>query len=64
MCNLMYVRTYLISIDKIVMISLEQSQYLRTNENSSPLSLSITKSDDTTIDVVVEVTITDGTAIG
>ena len=46
------------------MISLEQSQYLRTNENSSPLSLSITKSDKTTKDVIVEVTITDRTGIG
>ena len=50
--------------DTIVMISLEHSQYLRTNENSNPLSVSITKGQVTTIDVIVEVTVTDGTAIG
>ena len=50
--------------DMLVTVSLGQSQYLRTNENSSPLSLSITKSDVTTMDVIVEVTVTDGTAIG
>ena len=45
------------------MISLEQS-HVSVYENSSLLSVFITKSDETTKDVIVEVTVTDGTAIG
>ena len=45
------------------MISLERS-HISVYENSSLLSISITKSDETTKDVIVEVTVTDGTARG
>ena len=50
-------------MDAVVTISLEQLQDL-TDENSNSLSLSVTKSNTTSIDVIVEVTVTDGTAIG
>ena len=45
------------------MISLEQSEYLVHNENGS-LSVTITMSNVTSQDIIVEVTITDGTATG
>lgn len=44
-------------------ISLEQPEYLVTNENST-LPVVLTMSDLASLDVVVEVTVTDGTAIG
>ena len=47
----------------MVVISLEQSEYLVLNENGS-LSVTITMSDVTSQDVTVEVAITDGTATG
>ena len=46
-----------------IVVSLEQSEYLVANENSS-LSVTITMSDVTFQDVVVEVTVTDVTATG
>ena len=45
------------------MISLEQSEYVVYDENGS-LSVTITISNVTSQDVIVEVTITDGTATG
>ena len=46
-----------------MVISLERSEYLVLNENGS-LSVAITTSDVTSQDVIVEVTVTDGTATG
>ena len=46
-----------------IVISLEQSQYSVPNENSS-LSVVITMSNVASQDVVVEVSVIDGTAIG
>ena len=46
-----------------IVISLEQSEYLVTDENDA-LSVTIVMSDITSQDVIVEVTITDGTATG
>jgi len=45
------------------MLSLGQLEYLVDNENTS-LSVTITTSDVTSQDVIVEVTVTDGTATG
>ena len=45
------------------MVSLEQPEYIVTNEDG-PLSVTITMNDVVSQDVVVEVTITDGTATG
>lgn len=45
------------------MVSLEQSEYLVTNEDG-PLSVTIIMNDVQSEDIVVEVTITDGTATG
>ena len=45
------------------MVSLEQSEYLVTNEDG-PLSVTITTNDVASQDVIVEFTITDGTATG
>ena len=53
----------LIIIDALVVISLEQSKYLVLNE-SGPLTVTIMMSNVTSQDVIVEVTITDGTATG
>ena len=47
----------------MVVISLEQSEYAIYDENGS-LSVTITMSDVTSQNVIVEVTITDGTATG
>ena len=71
----MYIHTYgehsyklcnwcVINFDNLIdtVISLEQ-EYLVLNENGS-LSVTITTSDVTSQDVIVEVTITDGTATG
>ena len=45
------------------MVSLEQSEYLVTNEDG-PLSIAVTMSDVQSQDIVVEVTVSDGTATG
>ena len=45
------------------MISLEQSEYLVANENSS-LSVVTTMSNVTSQDVIVQVTVSDGSASG
>ena len=51
----------LFSID--IVVSLEKSEYLVPNENSS-LSVVITMSNVASQEVVVEVSVTDGTATG
>ena len=57
----MYHAAIFISPDTVV--SLEQSEYVVYNEHG-PLSVTIVMNDITLQDVIVEVTVTDGTAKG
>ena len=47
----------------VIVISLDQSEYLVDNENNS-LSVTITMNDVASQDVIVEVNVTDGSATG
>ena len=59
----MFVILFVISIYIVLLVSLEQSEYLVANKFGS-LSVFVKVNDITSQDIIVEVTVTNGTALG